>query len=122
MKKSTFISLLIFTISIALFISSSMKIKYIEEYTKKENSLKEINDSLVKELSSKNKYIELQDSIYSMTKSKDSVKLYSIDKSIKTIYHELKNQTHHTFSIPDSSFSAYIHSIRANGGFYKIQY
>ena len=55
-------------------------------------------------------------------KASDSVSLYKINRSIKNLYYEVKQQSEITYLVSDSLFSRYVDSIRTAKGFNRIQY
>ena len=59
---------------------------------------------------------------YENKKSSDSVSLYKINRSIKNLYYEIKQQSENTYFVRDSLFSDYVDSIRTAKGFNRIQY
>lgn len=79
-------------------------------------------DSMASIIQKKDSLILSKEDEYKKSKKTDSVSIFNINRSIKNLYYEIKQQNEATYSVSDSLFAGYVDSLRSARGFYKIQY
>lgn len=117
--KDTILFTLVLFIMLAGAIYFTGKNKEKEE---KPDRTKIVLDSCKRIIDRKDSIILAKEERYSEKKKADSITLFSINKSIKNVYYELKKQNEVTYSLNDSLFMRFVDSIRSAKGFYRLQY